>query len=88
MRPAIQPLLATLLAFVFIVAVDVPNASASPDATSISAAGNTLILAQQSDTSSSSPRIRGRSIRGIIYLVVAVIGGIGWVIKKLFGGDE
>lgn len=46
------------------------------------------VLAQSSDESSgSSTRIRGRSIRGLISLVVLGAAGVGWVFKKLTGRD-
>lgn len=44
-------------------------------------------LLAQSDTRS-TPRVNARGIRGLIYLVIAVIGGIGWLFKKMFGGDD
>ena len=45
-------------------------------------------LLAQSDTSSSTPRFRARSIKGLIYLAIAVISGIGWLIKKMIGGGD
>lgn len=45
------------------------------------------MLAQDSE-GGSSVRITGRSIRGLISLGVLVVGGIGWVVKKIVGGGN
>ncbi len=50
-----------------------------------------MLLGQSSDDGSST-RIRGRSVRGLVKLVifggVLLIGGIGWVINQFSGGGE
>ncbi len=48
----------------------------------------TILAQYDDDRSGSSVRLRGRSIRGLISLVVLGIAGVGWVFKKLFGGGD
>ncbi|MEZ6042688.1 MAG: hypothetical protein R3C20_19495 [Planctomycetaceae bacterium] len=68
-----------------IAAADVPlSVNAYADA------GTIPMLAQagEDDGYSPSTRVRSRSVRGLISLVLLGVAGVGWIFKKLFGGGE
>lgn len=75
-----------LFAFAVLTMFDVSVAQADSGSSGFSVPE---VLAQdyQNNGGSSTPRIRARSIKGLIYLGIAVISGIGWVIKKMIGSE-
>jgi hypothetical protein len=70
-------------------AVAGPSMMSAANASDITTtAESTFVLAQESQTSGSSTRVSGRSVRGMIGLAALAIGGVGWVIKKMTGGGS
>ncbi|MEZ6122409.1 MAG: hypothetical protein R3C49_04445 [Planctomycetaceae bacterium] len=49
---------------------------------------NPFGLLAQSEDGGSNVRVTGRSVRGLISLVILGIAGAGWVFKKLTGGGD
>ena len=61
------------------------------DQSNLDATAQANIREFEQEQSSSSFRLRGRSIRGIVWLVFVVGGGLltfaGWIGRKVMGGD-
>ena len=78
-----------VLAVAPIGSVALAQTTPAPSAAQTHIVQSTSILAQTDDDSGSSTRIRGRSMRGIVKLVIWVVVGLialgGFVIRKMGG---